>query len=72
MKQSESRDYGRSRLKLRLKVIDLTSAAGLLSLTVVEGRIGVGVGLCESDARSSLLDFSRSKRCLLNFPIPGR
>lgn len=62
--------YEISRLTLRLNVIERTSAPDLAALEIAEVVL-FGVGLCEREARSSLVDFSRSNRCLLNFPMPG-
>lgn len=78
--------YGRSRLALRLNVIERTSLDGeetvacaleaclleVFVLVLEEDGGPTGVGLCDNDARSSFMDFSRSMRCLLNLPIPGR
>lgn len=67
----KERRYTTSRLTLRLNVIERTSVADFPDFPLVDAP-GFGVGLCERDARSSLLDFSRSSLCLLNLPIPGR
>lgn len=67
------KNYIASRVTLRLNVIERTSVApDFPDLPVTEEEVlGFGVGLWERDARSSLLDFSRSSRCLLNLPMPG-
>jgi len=63
--------YVTSRVMLRLNVIERTSVDPPFPGLPTPDAPGFGVGLCERDARSSLLDFSRSSRCLLNLPIPG-
>lgn len=70
-----SEDYIVSRLILRLNVIDRNSAeleVDVLSMGFIVVTLPGGVGLWDNDARSSCVDFSRSIRCLLNRPIPGR
>lgn len=73
VESTRKRRYTASRVTLRLNVIERTSVApDFPDLLLVEEEVpGFGVGLCERDARSSLLDFSRSSRCLLNLPMPG-